>query len=176
MGRPEDGPAGRAPGVAVLGKVVGLYGVRGWVKVFSYCRCPADILSYPHWGLRQGGVVREMRWVEGRGHGPGIVARLEGVDDRDAAAGLLGAEIAVPAGELPPLPPGEYYWAELQGLRVVNTEGVVLGKVSHLFETGANDVMAVRNGRERLIPYTPDAIRRVDLEDGLIEVEWDAEF
>jgi 16S rRNA processing protein RimM len=90
---------------------------------------------------------------------------------------LIDCDIAVQREQLPALESGEYYWTDLQGLRVVNLEGVELGVVSHLFETGANDVLVVRGERERLIPYTTgEAIQEVDLDHGQITVDWDPEF
>ena len=102
---------------------------------------------------------------------------MPGVEDRDAAEALRGTEVWVPRSVLPPPSPGEYYWVDLEGLRVVNTEGVDFGTVSHLFATGANDVLVARGERERMIPFLePDYIRSVDFEAGLVTVEWDAGF
>ncbi|MDX1610260.1 MAG: ribosome maturation factor RimM, partial [Halofilum sp. (in: g-proteobacteria)] len=93
------------------------------------------------------------------------------------AAALRHAEISVPVEELPEPADGEWYWHELIGLRVETSDGTVLGRVDHLLETGANDVLVVRNGRERLIPWIPDeVIRAIDPEDGRMVVEWDPEF
>jgi 16S rRNA processing protein RimM len=164
--------------MVVLGHISGIHGVRGEVKVFSGTRERASILGYPHWQLRGPDGWRTVRLVEGHVQGSGVVvARLEGVDDRDQARALIGTEIAVRRDELPPAGPGTYYWADLEGLAVVNLDGVVLGTVSHLFETGANDVLVVVDGgRERLIPYTRDAVRQVDLDARTIRVDWDPEF
>jgi 16S rRNA processing protein RimM len=78
---------------------------------------------------------------------------------------------------LPELHEGEYYWNDLQGLRVENLDGVELGRISYVFETGANDVIVVKGRREYLIPFTwGNAVRRVDLEKGLMIVDWDPDF
>jgi 16S rRNA processing protein RimM len=161
----------------VLGRINGLYGVRGWVKVYSYTEPRDNILSYSPWLVHYQGQWREMRPIEGRSQGKGVVAHIEGFDDRDQAASLMGSDIAIRREQLPPSREGEYYWADLEGCRVVTTEGVELGTVSGLFETGANDVMVVKGERERLLPFIqPEVIRRVDLEQGLIEVDWDPDF
>ncbi|WP_459868543.1 ribosome maturation factor RimM [Endothiovibrio diazotrophicus] len=162
--------------LVALGRISGLFGVRGWVKVFSHTEPREQIVRYSPWLIRLGGEWRAMKVVSGKAHGKGVVVRLESVEDRDAAARLIDAEIAVPRDQLPALEPGDYYWADLEGLAVVTTEGVGLGKVDHLFETGANDVLVVKGERERLIPYTDDAVVAVDLEAGCIEVDWDPEF
>jgi 16S rRNA processing protein RimM len=159
-----------------LGRIVGLYGVRGWVKVHSHTRPPEEILRYHPWQVGGHDGFRELALAERRPHGKAIVARFEGYTDRAQAAELVGSDIAVNASQLPPPKTGEYYWAQLEGLKVVNLAGQELGVVSHLIETGANDVLVVQGERERLIPYTPQAIRAVDLDGGVLRVDWDAEF
>ena len=158
-----------------VGRVVGLFGVNGWVKIYSYTRPREAILNYRPWYVSAAGATRPMEAVDGRQQGRGLVARLTGCDDRDAAAALVGAEISIDASQLPATGEREYYWADLEGLRVVNGAGIELGRVSHLFETGANDVMVVRGERERLIPFGSPVIHDVDLDAGLIRVEWDSE-
>ena len=97
--------------------------------------------------------------------------------DRDAAQALYGAELWVARSQLPKAKPGEYYWADLEGLAVRNREGVGFGTVSHLFETPGNPVMVVAGERERLIPFLiGQYVDSVDLEAGLIMVDWDADF
>ncbi len=160
-----------------MGRVAGLYGIKGWVKVFSETEPRDNILEYSPWYLKVSGKWQEMEPAEGRIHGNGVVARLEGYSDRDQAARLVGAEIAIHRDQLPEIGEGEYYWSDLIGLKVVNTAGVELGQVDHLLETGANDVLIVKGERERLIPYTPgQAVVKVDLEAGVLTVEWDADF
>jgi len=116
--------------------------------------------------------------VKGRAQGKGIVAHLPGVDNRDAAAALIGAEIRILRSALPKPKRGEYYWIDLEGLHVFNLEGVTFGKVSRLFSTGANDVLVVRDGeRETLVPFvTEQFVKEVDIDGGRIVVDWDADF
>ncbi len=159
-----------------MGRVVGAYGVAGWVRVRSYAERAADILNYDAWLLEDESGVRRLRLAQGREHGKGVVAQLEGVGNRDAALALAGAVIAVELNELPPLGPGDYYWAELEGLRVVTVDGDDLGVVKRLMETGANDVLVVQGERERLIPYVAAVVRNVDLDGRTIEVDWDKDF
>ncbi len=166
----------RAPDRKIaVGRVAGVFGVGGWVKVYSYTRPREAILSYNPWQLWVGDAWSARELIEGRRQGSGIVARVAGCEDRDAAARLVGAEIAIAAAQLPPAAEHEYYWAELEGLRVVNLAGQELGRVSHLFETGANDVLVVQGERERLIPFGRGVIRDVDLDAGILRVDWDAD-
>jgi 16S rRNA processing protein RimM len=164
-------------GMIILGRVSGLFGVRGWVKIYSHTAPRKGILRYKTWYLHRNGGWQAYELAAGHAQGKGVVAQLEGFDDRDQAAALVGIDIAIKREQLPKLNPGEYYWSDLEGLRVENLEGIDLGVVSHLFETGANDVMVVEGDRERLIPYTRgEAVKEVDLEAGLILVDWDADF
>jgi 16S rRNA processing protein RimM len=164
-------------GMIIVGRVSGLFGVRGWVKIYSHTAPRKGILRYKTWYLQQNGSWQAFELAAGHAQGKGVVAQLKGFDDRDQAATLVGIDIAIKREQLPKLGPGEYYWTDLEGLRVENLEGVDLGVVSHLFETGANDVMVVEGDRERLIPYTKgEAVKEVDLEAGRILVDWDADF
>ncbi|WP_097461007.1 ribosome maturation factor RimM [Mangrovitalea sediminis] len=168
----------------VFGRVTSVFGVKGWVKIYSYTDPMENLLEYKRWELRfPDGRRQQVKVIEGRRHGPGLVARLAEVDDRDKARLLCGAEIVVPISSLPPLPEGEYYWHQLEGLSVETLGGQRLGVVDHLMETGSNDVLVVRgdagsiDDRERLIPYLPsDVVKAVDLAAGKLVVDWDAEF
>lgn len=115
--------------------------------------------------------------AEGKAHGKGVIARLEGCEDRDAAMRLLDREIAVNRDQLPEPEQGEYYWHDLQGMQVINQQGERLGEVESLLETGANDVLVVRGERERLIPFVSGpVIISVDRDAGEIRVDWDKDF
>lgn len=177
----SEAPSARK--LILLGKLHGAFGVRGELKLESFTDPLRSILRYQPWILRSPqGVEREMSDARGRETAKGIVATFPGVEDRDAADALRGTEVWVPRAVLPPPQPGEYYWVDLEGLRVVNLEGADFGTVSHLFATGANDVLVARGGasgegRERMIPFLePDYIRSVDFEAGVVTVDWDAEF
>lgn len=161
----------------VVGRVVGLFGVRGWIRVYSYTEPMTNLIGYRPWQLATGSGWRTVELEAGRSHGKGLIAKLEGFDDRDAAATLLGADIAVQRRQLPPPEPGEYYWADLVGLRVMTNEGTDLGVVDGLFATGANDVLVVLGERERLIPFVPGQVMTgIDIEGGTLTVDWDPDF
>jgi 16S rRNA processing protein RimM len=161
----------------IMGRVTGLFGVRGWVKVHSFTDPLENIVGYSPWLVHYLGEWHPMEVQDGRRHGRAIIAHLAGVDDRDRAASLMGCDIAVRRSQLPPPKAGEYYWVDLEGLRVETTNGVDLGRVDHLLETGANDVLVVQGDRERLIPFVePDVVTSVDFDGGLIRVAWDPDF
>lgn len=161
----------------LLGRVLGAFGVRGEMKLHSFTDPVSTAMKYQPWLLLHRGAEREVQGVRGRETAKGMVITMPGVDDRDAADAMAGAEIWVPRSRLPKPQPGEYYWVDLEGLRVVNREGIELGTVSYLFETGANDVMVVNGEREHLIPYIPEQfIVEVDFDAGRMTVDWDADF
>jgi 16S rRNA processing protein RimM len=160
-----------------VGRIVGLHGVDGWVKLESWTEPRLRIFSYQPWRVSLSGSEFEVAAARGHEQGKGMVAKLPGCDDRDAAAKLVGATIQVPRSALPRPKRGQYYWTDLEGLAVVTVEGVDLGKVSHLFATGANDVLVVHGERERLIPFvTGQFVKDVDFKAGRITVDWDADF
>ena len=168
-----------------VGKVNGLFGVKGWIKVFSDTQPRENILTYSPWFLKRNGQWQEYKLLTGKAHGKGVIAHLEGCLDRDIAAELIGSEIAIKRDQLAKPAPGEYYWSDLEGLKVINLEGIELGLVDSMLETGANDVMVVigndvqgkKGKRERLIPFvTEGTVHEVNLEQGFITVDWDADF
>ena len=158
----------------ILGRVSGLYGVKGWVKVFSYTQPREAILDYDRWYLKRKGEWQSAAVQDGKRHGKSVIAHIEGVDDRDKAAALLESDIAVDRDDLPQPGEGSYYWADLEGLKVIRRDGRELGTVAYLMETGANDVMVTEGDRERLIPFIADKIiLDVDFDAGVIKVDWE---
>lgn len=161
----------------VLGRVSGLFGIQGWVRVFSDTEPRDGIVRYNPVFLKRQGEWRPFEIEVGRAHGQGVVLKFVGCDDRDRAATLLQCEIAVRREQLPPPEAGEYYWADLEGMRVVTLDDVELGVIDSLFATGANDVMVVRGERERLVPFIRgNVIAEIDLEKRLVRVDWDLDF
>lgn len=159
-----------------LGRIGSPYGVLGWMHVQSFTDPPEGVLAYRNWGLRQGsGAQTSYQLVEGRIQGRGLVARLEGVTDRDAAALLRGALIEVRRSALPPPGKGEYYQADLVGFAVRNLEGVGLGKLDHFVDGAASAMMVVVGTEEYWIPATPQHLRKVDLDGRSLSVDWPAD-
>ncbi len=158
----------------VLGRISGLFGVRGWVKVYSYTEPREAVLNYSRWLLNRKDGWQEATVAEGQRHGKTIIARIDGYVDRDQAADLVGTDIGVPRDAMPATEGGRFYWSDLEGLRVRHRDGTALGKVAYLLETGANDVMVVKGEQERLIPFVMDkVVLGVDLDKGEIEVDWE---
>lgn len=167
----------------LLGSVTGSYGVKGWVKVYSRTDPPEAILDYSPWMLKQGATSMELKVVAHRFQGKKLLVQLEGVTDRNQAEALQGYEVFTARERLPALAEGEFYWFELQGLQVRNTQGALLGLVDRLLETGANDVLVVKptagsvDEAERLIPYVKEqVVKAVDLAAGVVTVDWDADY
>ena len=177
----------------ILGRITGVYGVKGWVKVFSYTDPMEAIVDYSPWFIRaenrKNAAWTKVKLKAGKRHAKTVVAKLEHCNDRDAAMAYIDTEIAIEKQQLEELTEqNEYYWRDLIGLRVINQQDVELGIVKSLMETGANDVLVVvsenapvegaeKETVERLIPWTMNnAIIAVDLEQKVIEVDWDPEF
>jgi len=160
------------------GEISGVFGVKGWVKVFSYTSPRENILHYAQWWLKRKDETKAVKLLTGHRQGKGVVANLESLNDRNIAAGYLGWEIWIEKSQLPILAKGDYYWTDLIGLYVETKEGIALGQVDSLMETGANDVLVVKDQtRERLIPFVYDNfIKTIDLESQRIIVDWDPDF
>ena len=167
-----------------IATIVGVYGIKGWVKVRINLEDPASLTSLSPKQLTDscGKRIRLVDVTAVRSQGKGFIAKFAGVDDRNAAESLRGYSIEMPESSLPGLSDGEFYWRDLIGCRVelsVDDESLSLGCVDHLIETGANDVLVVRpteesiDDRERLIPWLEDdVIMEVDIEAQRISVRW----
>ena len=160
-----------------VGRISGVYGVKGWVKVYSYTDPVDNILDYKNWYLQKNGQWTATNILQCKKHGKGIIAHISGCNTPEDAARLKNIEIGISRDQLPELDDDEYYWSDLVGLSVATITGDKLGEVSRLMSTGSNDVLVVKGQRERLIPYIrPDVVKTVDLDKRIIEVDWDPEF
>lgn len=167
-----------------LGKVSSVYGIKGWVKVYSFTDPMDRILDYQDWILERNGKLETVKVIAGRSHGKGMVAHINGFDDREQAALLNGALIYVPRDQLPELEDGDYYWFQLVGLRVVTLDGHDLGTIRSMMSAGAaNDVMVIKGDNkavdreERLVPYLLEkVVMGVDLEAGIVRVDWQPDY
>lgn len=159
-----------------MGRVLGPFGVRGWVKLKTFTENLENLAGYPTWWVTVAGNEKPMRLEDVEIHSSHMVAKLAGVDDRDQAFALRGAEVSIPREALPPAEEGEFYWADLVGLDVVNLQGEHLGQVIDLLETGANDVLVVKGDRERLLPYVDAIVLEVNLAESKIRVDWGLDY
>lgn len=170
----------------VIGEITGVYGVKGWVKVFSHTEPRINVVKYNPWLLKQGKEWKPIKLVNGRSQGKTIVAQLDGVNDREQALAMIGTQIAIESSQLKKLGAKDFYWRDLEGLDVIDLNGEILGRISHLIETGANDVMVVKlpaekaqgqKIKEMMIPYLMDSVvKKVDLEANQMTVDWDDDY
>jgi 16S rRNA processing protein RimM len=156
-----------------LGRISGVFGVKGWVKVHSYTEPRDNVVAFSSWLVKSRDGERRFEVEAGHAQGAGVVAKLRGLDDREQARALIGADIVVERSELPACAPGEYYWTDLEGLEVRTAEGRVLGTVDHLLATAAHDVLVLAGEPQRLIPFVHgQVVREVDIGAGRIVVDW----
>lgn len=150
--------------------MTGTYGVRGWLRIGT--DSPELLAHLSEWR------VGEAVWAveESKVQAGGLLARVAGIETREAAQAVRGAEIAVAREALPEPQPGSYYWDDLIGLEVRTETGARLGRVKAMFSNGAHDVMEIEGERSRLLPWVPEVIRQVDLAAGRIAVRWDADW
>lgn len=165
----------------LLGEISGVFGIQGWVKVFSYTMPREKITEYKDWQLKTASGWKRFKVLQGREQGKNVVAQLDGVTDRNQAEALIGSKVAVKSEQLEVLPPGEFYWKDLIGLSVETVNGQNLGVIDWIFETGSNSVIVVKGEEigepERLIPYLmDDVVVSVDLNKSLMIVDWDYDF
>ena len=188
-----------------VGRIAGSWGVKGWFRVDAFSSDPQALFSSRRWFLqppesvlppppalnthlkaagaaeasvRMPGMPRTLRITHAREHGDGVVAAARDVEDREAAQALRGARIFVARSSFPTAGEGEYYWVDLIGLDVLNREGIELGRVTGLIETGAHCVLRIQAdaAAERLIPFVAAYIDAVDLPARLVRVDWGADF
>lgn len=170
-----------------MGHVSAPFGIKGWIRVQSYSGNTGNLKNFPTWWLSSAAGWQEYEVEQAQAQGPDVVAKLAGCEDRDLAAAFKGRVVAIPREAFPPAEKGEFYWADLVGLKVMSIEGLDFGVVSSMLETGANAVMVVQQSavegdrepkrqQERLIPFIASVIKRVDIAAGVIEVDWGADF
>jgi len=160
----------------VVGRIGGAHGVRGWVRARSYTDPPEALFSYRPLLLQSAGAWRDCELEKAQLSERGVLLKLAGVETRDDAGRLNGAELAVPRSALPPVAPGQYYLSDLEGLEVRTPAGEVLGSIDHFLETAAHPVMVIRGEREHLVPLVAERLLEVDLACGRITVDWQADW
>lgn len=162
----------------MIGEIAGAYGVRGQVRIHNYSEAPVELLEADIWYLLQDDKWCPYRVESARLHGQTVLGKLEGITDRDVAAALRNTKVALRREDLPPPEENEFYWADLNGMKVVNREGQTIGTVSGLLRTPANDVLRVKTSEEgeMLIPFIQSVIDKVDNEARTVYVDWGVDW
>ena len=163
-------------GLVIMGRIVAPYGIKGWIKVLPDTEQLDGLLNYKTWQIGKDAGWRSVRLKSGKVHNDVLLAKLEDINDRDAAFSCKGQLVAVPRDALPALDETEFYWSDLIGLAVKNQQGVDFGKITDVFETGANDVLVVKGEVERLIPFAAQTVIEVSLAEKTMLVDWDEDF
>lgn len=174
------------PDYTCVGRITGVFGIKGWVKVQSFTEPEANVFEYHPWRVKLGKDWVEINIDQAQPHKAGWIAHIEGIDDRNDAELYKLKDIWVDRSQFSVLDDDEYYWHQLVGMRVIAVQASTtprdLGVVTEMLETGANDVMVVQgdsssiDDQERLIPYVFDRyVTNVDLEKNAIMVDWHIE-
>jgi 16S rRNA processing protein RimM len=171
--------------MVVLGRITAPYGVKGWLRLHPFGDDPDRWREIRHWWL--GSDEKDFSgwraWLPQsmRRQGDGWVVKLTGVEDRDTAEQMVGQFVGAPRSALPATEEGEFYWADLIGLAVVNDKQETLGHVTELIESGAHAVMVVTEGegdgmRQRLLPFVSAVVKEVDVPAGVMRVDWEQDW
>ncbi|MEM7293311.1 MAG: ribosome maturation factor RimM [Pseudomonadota bacterium] len=161
----------------LLGKIVGVHGLQGWLKVHSDTQPREAIGEYSNWCIGRSDDWTTSRVASVRRQGKRVLAKLKGCNTLEDAEALVGCTVAVTRDQLPALRDDQFYWRDLIGLEVVNLQGTALGHVAQVFDTGANDVLVVKGEEERLIPWILDeVVTEVDLDSGTLRVDWGTDY
>ena len=162
----------------VLGRIGAPFGLKGFSHVYSFMEVPEDLLAFPEWGLGINGELQGKQIIESiKPHGDHFIAKFKDSQTCDDAACYTNLDIMLPRGVLPELPQGEYYWSELIGMQVINQQDELLGIVTEMRTTGANDVLVVKANQQAksqiLIPFVqPTYVLKVDMPNQAIRVDW----
>jgi 16S rRNA processing protein RimM len=160
----------------VMGRIVGSFGVQGWLKVNPFTETPEGLARFERWVVRTREGWQQVSLEDFAVHSKGPVAKIAGCDDRDAADKLRGADVAIPRESMGDAEEGQLYRVDLVGLEVVDASGTVLGRVEGFFDTGETGVMVVSGTKERMIPFIADYVKAVDRKAGRITVDWKADY
>lgn len=161
----------------IIGRFGRPHGVKGLVTVYSFTDPRDNILNYIAWHAFINNCWQPINVLSAQIHNKTIVAQIEGFPEREMVARLTNVEIAIHKNQLEPLAPGEYYWHQLIGMRVINQQGLSFGEVIEVMPTGSNDVLVVKGKKRHLIPYLPGQfITHIDSDTHTITVDWDMDF
>ncbi len=160
----------------IIGRFGSVYGIQGWLKVISFTQPMTNILHYENWLINRASSWQPITITASKLHGKHILVKIADCTTPEQARQYTNIDIAISRGQLPTLTESEYYWADLEGLSVVNQQGIELGKVSHVFATGANDVLIVKGEKEHLLPYIKQVILNINLAEKTLLVDWDENF
>ena len=161
-----------------LGRITGVHGIKGWLKIQSFSSPPENILNYPIWIINHQGEEDFYSIERGRKHHNKIIVKLEKIDDRTTAESLINSKILILRSDLPKLSNENYYWSDLVGLSVLSSEEEVIGKIESLIATGANDVMVINTSKDErvLVPFVMhEIIKEVNVELNYIKIDWSIE-
>ena len=159
-----------------IGKVIGLHGVKGWLKILSFSSPPENIFNYKSLIISNKYINQIFHIEDSRKQGKKILIKLDNIDDRTSAESLKESDIYIQRSDLPQLSEDTYYWEDLLGFNVFNQNNIKIGNVDSFIETGSNDVLIVKTRKNKniLIPFIMNkSIKVVNIESHYITVDWE---
>ncbi|MBT3993940.1 MAG: ribosome maturation factor RimM [Gammaproteobacteria bacterium] len=159
-----------------IGKVIGLHGVKGWLKILSFSSPPENIFNYKSLIISNKYINQIFHIEDSRKQGKKILIKLDNIDDRTSAESLKESDIYIQRSDLPHLSEDTYYWEDLLGFNVFNQNNIKIGNVDSFIETGSNDVLIVKTTKNKniLIPFIMNkSIKVVNIESHYITVDWE---
>ena len=162
----------------IVGRLGKSYGLEGWIHVHSFTDPSDNLLQYEPFYWQESNHWKPMPVTGKRWHNNGVMIQMDHlIPNREAAQAFAGRDIAVTRAQLPPLPEGEYYWCDLEGLTVINRQHLALGTVDHVLNIGAGDLLVIKNGQSTvMIPQLPQFVDTIDLAAGIITVDWELDW
>ncbi|MBU0744406.1 MAG: ribosome maturation factor RimM [Gammaproteobacteria bacterium] len=160
----------------MVGRFGRAFGVLGWIKIISFTTPRENILDFQPWLIRKNDQWEELYFESSKSRVGSIIVKLASCNSPEEVSSFTNIDINILREQLPKLSNDEYYWDDLIGLEVINTDGVKLGVVQSLLATGSNDVLVVMGDSKRLIPYVSSVIVNVDLPNKSIHVDWGEDF
>ncbi len=156
-----------------IGKVSGVHGLNGGLKIRSWSDAMESLYTGQSIHFENGGTTTDWHEViRAVPYKKGILLTLKGVDNRDEASSLIGADIQVRRQDLPEPEPDTYYWEDLYGLEVMDQTRGYLGRIESIFPTGANDVLVVKDKKmETLVPVISSVVLGVDLQSNRMDID-----
>ncbi len=161
----------------LIGKISAAFGIKGWIKILSHTHPKSRIKLYTPWYVCKSSIYESLKIRKIQMHSKNLIAQIDGTHNRNEAEKLLGLGIYIKKSQLPKLADNNYYWYELEGMRVYNVLHVELGVVDYLLSVSVHDVLVIKNKeKEYLVPFIKPYLKKVNVQKRIIIIDWEEDF